>query len=63
MSAITLSKTPSPLQLQPSSGKPGSNHLAGQVGSRSNADIDLKLETSNSSITLQPAPLAEAIRP
>jgi len=49
--------------LQPSSGKPGSNRLAGQVGSGSNADIDLKLETSNGGITLEPAPSAEAPRP
>jgi hypothetical protein len=32
--------------LQPSSGKPGSNRLVGQVGAGSNADIDVKLETS-----------------
>jgi len=49
--------------LQPSSGKPGSNRLAGHVGSGSNADIDLKLETSNGGITLEPAPSAEAPRP
>jgi len=49
--------------LQPSSGKPSSNHLAGHVGSGSNAEIDLKLETSNGSITLEPAASAEAPRP
>jgi DUF4097 and DUF4098 domain-containing protein YvlB len=49
--------------LQPSSGKPGSNRLAGRIGSGSNADIDLKLETSNGSITLEPMTLAEAPRP
>jgi hypothetical protein len=49
--------------LQPSSGKAGSNRLAGQVGSRSTADVDVKLETSNGSITLEPAQSAEAPRP
>jgi DUF4097 and DUF4098 domain-containing protein YvlB len=49
--------------LQPRSGKPGSNYLAGHVGSDSNADIDLKLETSNGSITLEPGPTAEAPGP
>jgi Putative adhesin len=39
-----------------SSGKPGSNNLAGLVGSGSTADIDVKLETNNGSITLKPAP-------
>ncbi len=49
--------------LQPSSGKPGSNRLAGHVGSGLNADIDLKLETTNGGITLEPALSAEALRP
>jgi hypothetical protein len=38
-----------------SKGKPGSNSLAGLVGSGSTADIDVKLETNNGSITLKPA--------
>jgi DUF4097 and DUF4098 domain-containing protein YvlB len=46
--------------LRASSGKPGSHRLAGLVGSGSTADIDLKLETSNGSITLKPAAAAEA---
>jgi len=49
--------------LQPSSGKPGSNRLSGHVGSGSNADIDLKLKTTNGGITLEPALSAEALRP
>jgi Putative adhesin len=46
--------------LRASRGKPGSNRLAGLVGSGSTADIDLKLETSNGSITLKPVRSAEA---
>ena len=46
--------------LRASSGKPGSNRLAGLVGSGSTADINLKLETSNGGIILKPAPSAEA---
>jgi DUF4097 and DUF4098 domain-containing protein YvlB len=46
--------------LRASSGKPGTNRLAGHVGSGPTADIDLKLNTSNGSITLKPAPSAEA---
>ncbi len=41
--------------LRASRGKPGSNRLAGLVGSGSTADIDVKLETNNGSITLKPA--------
>jgi hypothetical protein len=37
--------------------------LAGLVGSGANADIDVKLETSNGGITLEPTTLAEAPRP
>jgi DUF4097 and DUF4098 domain-containing protein YvlB len=45
--------------LQTKSGKPGSNHLAGLVGSGS-AEVDVKLETSNGAITIEPAQPAEA---
>jgi hypothetical protein len=47
--------------LQTKSGKPGSNHLAGLVGSGA-ADVDVKLETSNGTITIEPAQPAEAPR-
>jgi DUF4097 and DUF4098 domain-containing protein YvlB len=46
--------------LRASSGKPGSDRLTGLVGSGSSEDIGLKLMTSNGSITLKPAPQAEA---
>jgi DUF4097 and DUF4098 domain-containing protein YvlB len=46
--------------LQPRSGKAGSNHLAGMVGSGSDADIDVRLESSNGSITIGPEQPAEA---
>ncbi len=49
--------------VQVESGKPGSNWLAGLVGSRSAADVELKLETSNGAITIEPAQPAEATRP
>ena len=49
--------------LEASSGKPGSKRLAGHVGSGATADIDVKLETSNGSITLEPMTPAEAPRP
>ncbi len=50
-------------KLQPSRGRPGGNHLSGLVGSGTKADIDVILETSNGSITLEPAPSAEAPKP
>ncbi len=46
--------------LKVTSGKSGSNHLTGKVGSGSAPDVDLKLETSNGNITVEPAPKAEA---
>ena len=49
--------------LQTRSGKTGSNRLAGLVGSGTAADVDLKLETSNGSITIEPVQSAEAPRP
>jgi len=50
-------------KLQPSRGRSGGNHLSGLVGSGTKADIDVNLETSNGSITLKPAPAAEAPKP
>jgi DUF4097 and DUF4098 domain-containing protein YvlB len=47
-------------QLRATSGKPGSNRLAGIVGRESTALINLTLVTSNGSITLEPARSAEA---
>jgi DUF4097 and DUF4098 domain-containing protein YvlB len=49
--------------LQSRSGKDGSKRLAGLVGSGSTADVSVKLETSNGSITIEPAQPAEAPRP
>jgi DUF4097 and DUF4098 domain-containing protein YvlB len=47
-------------ELQPRSGKAGSNRLAGLVGTGSDADIDVKLESSNGSITIGPEQPVEA---
>jgi hypothetical protein len=46
--------------LQTKSGKSGSNRLTGLIGSGSGADVDLILETSNGTITIEPAQQAEA---
>lgn len=46
--------------LQATSGKAGSNRLAGRVGSTAAAEIDIKLETSNGNIAIEPMPAAEA---
>jgi DUF4097 and DUF4098 domain-containing protein YvlB len=48
--------------LQPRSGKTGSNHLAGLVGSGAASEIDVRLETSNGGITIEPEKPAEALR-
>jgi hypothetical protein len=48
--------------LQNRGGKERSNRLAGLVGSGSTADVDLKLETSNGNITIEPSQPAEAPR-
>lgn len=45
--------------LQPTSGKKGSRRLAGVVGQAEAAAIDVKLETSNGSITIEPLQPAE----
>ena len=46
--------------LQPRSGKVGSRRLAGQVGQAESAGIEVKLETSNGAITIEPLQAAEA---
>jgi hypothetical protein len=46
--------------LQPKGGKPGSRRLAGLVGQAEASGIDVKLETSNGGITIEPMQLAEA---
>jgi DUF4097 and DUF4098 domain-containing protein YvlB len=50
-------------ELKPKSGKVGSNRLTGLVGSDPAPDVDLKLETSNGNISIEPVPLAEAPKP
>jgi DUF4097 and DUF4098 domain-containing protein YvlB len=49
--------------LQTKSGRAGSNRLAGLVGSGPVAEVDLKLETSNGTITIEPVQQAEASKP
>jgi DUF4097 and DUF4098 domain-containing protein YvlB len=49
--------------LQPRSGKAGSHRLAGRIGSGAAAEIDVRLETSNGAITIEPESLAEAPKP
>ena len=49
--------------LQTTSGKSGSTRLAGLVGSGSAPEINVKLETSNGSIAIEPMQPAEAPRP
>ena len=47
-------------ELHAASGKAGSNRLAGLVGSAASADVDLKLETHNGNISIEPLAAAEA---
>jgi DUF4097 and DUF4098 domain-containing protein YvlB len=48
--------------LQAKSGKAGTNRLAGLVGSGSAPEIEVRLETSNGNITIEPGPQAEALK-
>ncbi len=49
--------------LRPRSGKARSNRLAEVVGSGSTAEVQLRLETSNGNISIEPSQSAEANRP
>jgi hypothetical protein len=49
--------------LQPKSGKVGTNRLAGAVGAGADSEVEVKLETNNGSITIEPIPTAEAPKP
>ncbi len=49
--------------MQTTKGKPGSTRLAGLVGSATAPEMNIKLETSNGNIAIEPSQPAEAPRP